>query len=332
MNINKGYFKSNSNFIICLTICLIITSTCMVLINIKSNFKSTTTSTNISTYALVCNNINSINSSINNCVADTSININSASSLLTNAINDLNNCKIPLSGASDNNTALVNDLINSIESTNNLYTYCLNYISTYEETSVDQLVTDLEPLKNACFDSYNKISDYGLSLNYDNNIDKFLYAFVSYYSKLNQLKIETQIKNNQITSFKITMQNICNDFSKLFENLQPAIERIRDENRSFDVLLEDLNYKEESLNSIKKDFNNISIPEGYLSSYNNLNDIFTLYSSYLNSLRTAIIYERSSSSYKNNKEIIDKNYNNAYSKYSNSKEHFSNFLSELENF
>ena len=65
--------------------------------------------------------------------------------------------------------------------------------------------------------------------------------------------------------------------------------------------------------------------------YNNLNDIFSLYSSYLNSMRTAIIYERSSSDYKKNKTVIDKNYDNAYKKYNNVLESIQQFLSLLEN-
>ena len=62
-----------------------------------------------------------------------------------------------------------------------------------------------------------------------------------------------------------------------------------------------------------------------------LHDIFSLYSSYLNSMRTAIIYERSSSDYKKNKTVIDKNYDNAYKKYNNVLESIQQFLSLLEN-
>ena len=93
----------------------------------------------------------------------------------------------------------------------------------------------------------------------------------------------------------------------------------------------DLNDKENSFNFLKKDLNSVSIPEGYLNYYNNLIDIFSLYSSYLNSMRTAIIYERSSSDYKKNKTVIDKNYDNAYKKYNNVLESIQQFLSLLEN-
>ena len=89
--------------------------------------------------------------------------------------------------------------------------------------------------------------------------------------------------------------------------------------------------KEDSLNSLKKDLSTLSIPEGYLNYYNNLNDIFSLYSSYLNSIRTAIIYERSSSGYEKNKNVIDKNYDTAYEKYNNVLDNIHQFLSLLEN-
>ena len=218
-----------------------------------------------------------------------------------------------------------------MDNTYDLYTYCLNYISTYENYSLDELTANLDALKNNCIDSYSKLSDEGISLNYNNSLENFLYAFVSHYSKLNQSKIQSELKNAQDAEFITKLSTISNNFSNLLEDLKPAVERIREENRSFDAILNDLNYKEDSLNSLKKDLSTLSIPEGYLNYYNNLNDIFSLYSSYLNSIRTAIIYERSSSGYEKNKNVIDKNYDTAYEKYNNVLDNIHQFLSSLEN-
>ena len=297
MNINKEYLKNNFNFIICLIISIIITSTCVILLNISSNMKSTTTYSNLSNYALIANNLNSINSSLNNCTADTSLNIVAASSLLKNGLADLDNCKTSLASLSSNdNSQVSSNLLKALDDTYNLYTYCLNYISTYEDSSLDELAANLDALKNNCIASYSKLSDEGISLNYSSSLQNFLYAFISHYSKLNQSKIESELKHSQNTEF-----------------------------------ITDLNDKENSFNFLKKDLNSVSIPEGYLNYYNNLNDIFSLYSSYLNSMRTAIIYERSSSDYKKNKTVIDKNYDNAYKKYNNVLESIQQFLSLLEN-
>lgn len=332
MNINKDYFKKNFNFIICLTISIIITSTCVILLNISSNIKSTTASSNLSTYALIANNINSINSSLNNCIADTSLNTDAASSLLKNGLADLDNCKTSLASLSSNgNSQISSDLLQALDDTYDLYTYCLNYISTYEDSSLDELAANLDALKSNCIASYSKLSDEGISLNYSSSLENFLYAFVSHYSKLNQSKIESELKNAQNAEFITKLSAISNNFFGLLEDLKPAVDRIREENRSYDTLLDDLNDKENSFNSLKKDLNSVSIPEGYLNYYNNLNDIFSLYSSYLNSIRTAIIYERSSSGYEENKTVIDKNYDNAYEKYNNILENIQQFLSLLEN-
>ena len=332
MNINKEYFKKNFNFIICLTISIIITSTCVILLNISSNMKSTANSSNLSTYALIANNINSINSSLNNCIADTSLNTDAASSLLKNGLSDLDNCKTSLASLTSNNDSEISiNLLKALDNTYDLYTYCLNYISTYENYSLDELTANLDALKNNCIDSYSKLSDEGISLNYNNSLENFLYAFVSHYSKLNQSKIQSQLKDEQIAEFITKLSIISNNFYSLLEDLKPAVERIHEENRSFNSLLSDLNDKEDSFNSLKKDLTNISIPEGYLSYYNNLNDIFSLYSSYLNSIRTAIIYERSSSGYEKNKSVIDKNYDTAYEKYNNVLDSIHQFLSSLEN-
>ena len=266
MNINKEYFKKNFNFIICLTISIIITSTCVILLNISANMKNTTVSSNLSTYALIANNINSINSSLNNCIADTSLNTDAASSLLKNGLSDLDNCKTSLASLTSNNDSEISiNLLKALDNTYDLYTYCLNYISTYENYSLDELTANLDALKNNCIDSYSKLSDEGISLNYNNSLENFLYAFVSHYSKLNQSKIQSELKNAQDAEFITKLSTISNNFSNLLEDLKPAVERIREENRSFDAILNDLNYKEDSLNSLKKDLTNISIPEGYLS-------------------------------------------------------------------
>ena len=332
MNINKEYLKNNFNFIICLIISIIITSTCVILLNISSNMKSTTTYSNLSNYALIANNLNSINSSLNNCTADTSLNIQAASSLLKNALADLDNCKTSLASLSSNdNNQISSNLLKALDDTYNLYTYCLNYISTYEDYSLDELTANLDALKNNCIASYSKLSDEGISLNYSSSLQNFLYAFISHYSKLNQSKIESELKHSQNTEFITKLSAISNNFLELLEDLKPAVDRVREENRSFDAIINDLNDKENYFNSLKKDLNSVSIPEGYLNYYNNLNDIFSLYSSYLNSMRTAIIYERSSSDYKKNKTVIDKNYDNAYKKYNNVLESIQQFLSLLEN-
>ena len=332
MNINKEYLKNNFNFIICLIISIIITSTCVILLNISSNMKSTTTYSNLSNYALIANTLNSINSSLNNCTADTSLNIQAASSLLKNGLADLDNCKTSLASLSSNdNNQISSNLLKALDDTYNLYTYCLNYISTYEDYSLDELTANLDALKNNCIASYSKLSDEGISLNYSSSLQNFLYAFISHYSKLNQSKIESELKHSQNTEFITKLSAISNNFLELLEDLKPAVDRVREENRSFDAIINDLNDKENYFNSLKKDLNSVSIPEGYLNYYNSLNDIFSLYSSYLNSIRTAIIYERSSSNYKKNKTVIDKNYDNAYKKYNNVLESTQQFLSLLEN-
>ena len=252
MNINKEYFKKNFNFIICLTISIIITSTCVILLNISSNIKSTTASSNLSTYALIANNINSINSSLNNCIADTSLNIDAASSLLKNGLSDLDNCKTSLANlTSNNNSQIAINLLKALDNTYDLYTYCLNYISTYEDYSLDELTANLDALKNNCIASYSKLSDEGISLNYSSSLENFLYAFVSHYSKLNQSKIQSELKNAQVAEFITKLSTISNNFSNLLEDLKPAVERIREENRSFDSILNDLNDKEDSFNSLK---------------------------------------------------------------------------------
>ena len=144
-----------------------------------------------------------------------------------------------------------------------------------------------------------------------------------------QLNKEESIKTTQYNAYIEKLTKCTNEFYEILDDLEPAINLIRKENRSLDVILDDIKEKESTLETIKKDFNYSSIPEGCMSYYNSLNNTFTLYSTYLNSLKIAVIYEKSSPSYEENKDTIDKNYDNAYSKYDDVKTSFESLLNSF---
>lgn len=335
MNNIKEYIKNNLNFILCLSISLIITSSCMLLIVFTDNNNTTIASqlTTDNNYVIIINDIANINSELTSCIKNSKLDIDSTKTVLTNSISNLNNSAVSLSKIStddEDHLELYNDIESCLSSTADLYNYCLNYISTTEKIPIDELADSLDKLKNNCFYSYGTISKYGYSLNCNDSITNFLTAYILYFSKINQINIQKEIDNNKITVFKENLTSITNDFSDNLEDLQPAVERIRDEKRTFDVLLNDLNKCENTFNSLKKDLSQCSIPNGYLSYYNKLNDVFSSYSSYLKLIRTAVIYERSSD-YKNDKDTIDKNYTNAFNKYNDVLNELEEFKNLLEN-
>ena len=87
-----------------------------------------------------------------------------------------------------------------------------------------------------------------------------------------------------------------------------------------------------SIASVEK----LTTPWVQLKPFTFVNDIISAagiklndFSTYLNALKIAVIYEKSSPSYEENKETINKNYANAYSKYDDVKTSFESLLNSF---
>lgn len=336
----KKKFSENKAFIITLLICVILTSSMMILLYKNNNSTPSvngdknifTEESYIKEFQSYVAEIYKINLSLKKCINGITINSSSASNILNDSIKNLNQLKEKVSSlviANNNTPDIIPKLILCIENTESLYSYCVDILSYTSNSSAAEITSEILLLKENCSKSYEELSPYGLTLVLPEESETFLNNLIGYLNTLEKLNKEDSIKTFQYNSYIEKLTKCTNEFSGLLEDLEPAINLIRKENRSLDVILDDIKKKEESLETLKKDFNYSSIPEGCISYYNCVNNTFTLYSTYLNSLKIAVIYEKSSTSYDENKKNIDKNYNNAYSKYEDVKTSFESLLNSL---
>lgn len=336
----KNKFSKNKAFFITLLICVILTSSMMILLYKNNNSTSSVNdSNNISIeesytkeFQSYATEIYKINLSLKKCINGVTINSSSTSNILNDNIKALKELKEKISSlviANNNNPDIIPKLILCIENTESLYSYCIDILSYTSNLSAAEITSEILVLKENCRNSYEELSPYGLTLVLPEESETFLNNLIGYLNTLEKLNKEDSIKTFQYNSYIEKLTKCTNEFSELLEDLVPAINLIRKENRSLDVILNDIKKKEESLEAIKKDFNYSSIPEGCISYYNCVNNTFTLYSTYLNSLKIAVIYEKSSPSYEKNKENINKNYDNAYSKYEDVKTSFEALLNSF---
>lgn len=280
----------------------------------------------------LADDFNKINNSFKDCINDLTINVTSSSEVLQENITKMDKLKSEVSGLNiENNDKpdLIPLFVSSIESTQNLYNYCNTLLSSENNMLENDFSSQLASLQSTCMDNYKKISSLGINLYFsDDTLDFFskLYGYLNNYSKASKQSSVKVIQNKEFMTYYSTA---LNDLSSILQDLQPAILKIREDNRSLDVLLEDVDTKETKFLEIKKNFNYASIPEECLSYSNVVNDIFSLYSTYLNSMRTAIIYEKSSSGYEENKKNIDKTYDNAFSKFNDVKTALNTALKSL---
>lgn len=336
----KKVFSENKLFIIILLTCVICTSSIMILL--YKNNKSTSSvdeSKNIFSedislkeFEPYVTELSKINSSLKKCINGVTINTKSSSSILNDNLNELKELKEQISSlviANNNHPDIIPKLIRCIEETENLYNYCIDVLSYTSNLSTAEITSELLVLKENCIKSYAELSPYGFSLVFPEDSETFLDNLIGYLNTLEKLNKEETIKTSQYNSYIQQLTKSTNAFSELLEDLEPAINLIRKDNRSLDVILTDIEEKETKFKTIKNEFNYSSIPEGCISYYNCLNNTFTLYSTYLSTLKTAVIYEKSSVSYNENKNNIDLNYDNAYSKYDDVKTSFESLLNSF---
>ena len=338
-NIKKSFFE-NKTFVITLLICVFLTSSMMLLLHNRNNSISSSANNNdISTEDTALKNfepyiteLSEINLSLKKCINGVTINSKSASSILNDDLKQLEELKGKVSAvviANNNTPNIIPTLISCIENTENLYSYCIDVLSYTSNLSTSEITSEILILKESCKKSYEDLSPYGFSLTLPEESETFLDNLIGYLNTLEKLNKEESIKTTQYNAYIEKLTKCTNEFYEILDDLEPAINLIRKENRSLDVILDDIKEKESTLETIKKDFNYSSIPEGCMSYYNSLNNTFTLYSTYLNALKIAVIYEKSSPSYEENKETINKNYANAYSKYDDVKTSIESLLNSF---
>lgn len=335
----KIKIRENYKFIFTLLACILITSIAMILIYEKtypkdSNYKNEIDDKkqyNNLTY--VINNINKINANLKNCINDLTIDTDATIEILTTNISSLEEIKSSLSTYDDEESKeAVTKIISSIDSTQLLYNYCINSLNSKNDASMSEMVSEINNLTEDCLAKNSMISSYGLKLEFTEDAIDFFNKLTSYLMTLDNIEKFQKVKDAQTNEFLKGFNLTVTEFSSTLQDLQPAITKIREDNRSLDIILDDLKVKERNFLEIKKSLSKLSVPENCTTLYNQLNDTFTLYSNYLTTMRLAVVYEKSSINYEDNIDNIDKYYSNAYSKYSDVKASLENVNKSLENF
>lgn len=330
MKIFKNKINNNTKFILSIIFCILFTSLVMIFIYNSTGSRKDIRFINSIAKKITTNN-SKLSKSLNGLTVDPKLSL----SILQDNSNDLKNIRTDLMATVIDSSVLessIPKLISCIDSTQNLYNYCINLLSSSNNLSSLEYKDNIEQLKNDCINTYKELSYLDVEISFSEESSKFFEDIVSYLTTLQKITIQQEIKDKQTKEFMDKLNTSINSFSTLLEDFEPAVSKIRADKRSFDVLLKDINKKEEDLKEIKLSFIHSSIPEGCLSYYNALSSIFDIHSTYLSTLKTAIIYEKSSPSYNANKKNIDKNYENAYSKYEDVKFSLDKLTESLKNF
>ena len=146
--------------------------------------------------------------------------------------------------ANNNTPDIIPKLISCIENTESLYSYCVDVLSYTSNVSTAEITSQILLLKEGCEKRYEELSPYGFSLILPEESETFLDNLIGYLNTLEKLNKEEAIKTTQYNSYIERLTKCTNEFSGILEDLEPAINLIRKENKYLDVILNDINEKE----------------------------------------------------------------------------------------
>ncbi len=278
--------------------------------------------------------ISSINLTLSKCIKDLTIDTNTSKEVLSNGIDGFNNILKEVSEVEELNqdiSSIKTNLSNALNSTIALYNNALIVLSDSKSIRSNDALNNFNTFKENCISDYLKLKDNGINLRFSEDSLKFFDNFYNYLNTLIKINRDSDFNNSQKREFINTLEGFNKDFTYLNEDLTLAINKVREDNRDLNVIIDDLLKKEELFNSIKEKSASISIPEGCMEVYENLNEYLNSYPIYLNAIKEAVIYEKTAVDVEKLSSEINKYYKNAFSKRDDILKVYKSYESKLKN-
>ena len=278
-------------------------------------------------------NINKINEDLASLVKDYTIDTNKTKKYLNESIQSLNTMSNSLStlDIDSKNIPIKTKLTLSIDSTINLYDKCLSILSDPENIIDSSIVTSVSDLKNECSSTYSSLKENNIDISFNKDTDLFFENFIYYINTILKINGDLNFKNTQSREFIYKLQSLSKTLDVLNEDLFIAIDKIREDNRDLNVIIDDIYSKEKTYDDIKISIYSLSIPEGNSDIYDSLLEYSNAYKIYLNSIKESVILEKSLSSKDLTSKYIDKLYKDSKDKRQYSLDCYDTFKNKLKN-
>lgn len=303
---------------------------CLTIFFIYYNSKDVSSIRNLKEISL---KLNKINENLGPLAKEYTIDTNKTKIYLGDSIEDL---KLLLNSNSklDNDSKdinIQNKLNLSITSTISLYEECLSLLNNPENIIDDSSITSIISLKDSCSSNYLSLKENNIDIYFDKNTNLFFDNFIYYINTILKVNRNITFKNTQNREFIYKLQSISKTLDKLNEDLFLAIDKIREENRDLNVIIDDIYIKEKTYDNIKSSILSISIPEDYSKVYDSLLEYINSYKIYLNSIKEAVISEKSLNDKNIDSKYISKLYKDSKDKKQYSLDCYDSFKNKLEN-
>lgn len=279
--------------------------------------------------------LNEINLTLSNGVKDLTIDTHISKDILSSGQESLNKVLesvLDVEEISPEVSLTKSNLTAALNSTISLYDSSLSALYNPETIKSNEDLDNINTLKDICILNYSKLKDNKININFSDESLKYFNNLSNYINTLIKINRDSEFKNTQTRDFIYILEGYKNDISYLNEDLSIAINKVREDKRDLQVIIDDIYKKEETYNSLKNRLAFISIPEGCMEVYEGLTEYLNSYSAYLKSIKEAVIYEKTASDVNKLSSEIDKNYKNSTSKRDDALKAYSNYENKLKNY
>ena len=283
----------------------------------------------------ISNELNKTNSTLSKGINDLTIDTDISKDLLSSGLENLNEALISISEVEEINqeiSLIKNNLNIALNSTISLYDFSLSTLSNPKSIKNIEDLDRFNALKNSCIMNYSELAHNKIKISFSKETLNYFDNFSNYMNALIKINRYSDFKDKQTRDFIYVLESYKSDISYLNEDLSIAINKVREDKRDLQVIIDDIYKKEDLYNNLKQKVSFISIPEGCMEIYESLNEYLNFYSAYLKSIKEAVIYEKTSKDIDKVANEIAKNYKNSTSKRNDALSAYSNYESKLKKF
>lgn len=318
-------FKINKKSLICLSSILALSLLVILFINLTPSKK------NISTLNKISLELENYNKNFDDLINSNGFDTNKVIDTLNNSIVELDSIKNSINSIDVEDENIKNALKENINYNSTINSLCISLLKNPQDKDFNSKYGEYIDTYNMLLDNYSSLNSLGMKIEISDSAKNFFEYTSKYFNTLISLSRDMDIKTSQKNNYISNLEDCIESFDKIDEDLEPALNQIRKDNRSLDVLIKDVRDKKSTLNEIKNTSYCISIPENGNECFNLLQDTINYYELYITSLEHSLIIEKTSS-FDENKKNIEENYENSFSKFTDFKDSLANLRKELDNF
>lgn len=212
---------------------------------------------------------------------------------LKKKISDIENIEATLDSLnfSEQSSDTISKLKEGLESNKLLYTQLIEILSSPASIDLNTSFSNALTIKNSCEATYKWCREKNIPIYLSKENNLYLDNIFSYINQLIKLNRDVDIKTSQKNQFIITIDRLSRDFSPLMEDLFNTLNIIKKDKRNINVLVPDIHTKIQTFEKLKSELYLISIPENGSELFSSLEESFTNYESYINTLLKGVLEE-----------------------------------------